>query len=429
MKYLHLISFFVCAFLFSCEKPRIVELPQPSVFVSTAYLKQRTSTIEVNCETINPARINKEEFGIVWSEKPNPTINDNSQYSGNNSTNEGPFTEQIKNIKPGIKYYIRGYIKTGDTYIYSIDYIYEPFAPVGWTRVEDIPRDDNLNVDFAVGVSGSGAVFYTKVQGFEILQPYRFIPNNNFWVKERNTQDIVYDKFIFDLQYGVDKMAYIYGGGYIKNPYSPQGKTYVSNVGTEIGQLVDFPGEKGPLIGFGAGNRGFVIEGKSNPSMYAYDYESFDWAKMKELPFKSFYKLKATRTKKGGLILLESTPLEKKGIKVYSYNFSDDSWEQLPDFPADDRNEGTAFEVNGRTFYGLGISKVTGAGVKDIWEFDSINKTWKKYGEYPGAASIGLSKVKIDNSLCFGLGYGASSTQIGTYRQFQAYDMWIFQPK
>lgn len=429
MKYLFSILFFIGLFLSSCEKPRIAELPQPTVLVSTAYLIQGTSIIEVNCETINPARVNKEEFGIVWSERPAPTIKDNLQYSGNNSTNEGPFTEQIRNIKIGIKYYIRGYIKIGDTYIYSTDFVYEPLSPLGWTRVEDIPRDNNLNIDFATSVSGATAVFYTKVQGFELLQPYKFIPFNNFWTKDRNTQDILYDRFIFDLQYGVDKMAYIYGGGYIKNPYSAQGKTYVSTVATEIGQLVDFPGEKGPLIGFGAGNRGFVIEGKNNPSMYAYDYQSFDWSKMSNPPFKDFYKIKATRTKNGGLALLESSPLEKKGVKVYAYSFSNDTWQQLPNFPADDRYEGTAFEVNGRTFYGLGISKVTGAGVKDIWEFDSVSKTWKKYGEYPGTASINISKVKIDNFMCFGLGYGAAPTQIGTYRQFQAYDMWIFRPQ
>jgi hypothetical protein len=420
---------FVSYLILACEKPKIVDLPQPTVLVSSAYLKLNTSILEVNCESINPARVNKEEFGIVWAEKPNPTINDNKQYSGNNSTNDGPFSEDIRNIKPNTRYYIRGYIKIGDNYIYSPDYVYEPFLPAGWSRVDDIPRDGNINVDFAVSRIGDKAVFFTKVPGAEVLQPYSYIPFNNFWVKERNTQDLIYDKFNFDLQYGVDKMAYIYGGGYIRNPYAAQEKKYVRTVDTEIGQLVDFPGELGSTVGFGASTRGFVIEVKKNPSMYAYDYDSFDWQKMKNPPFTDIYKIKAVRTKTGGLVLLESNPLEKQGIKVYAYTPKSDTWEQLPDFPADDRNEGTAFEVDGRTFYGLGISKNTGAGAKDIWEFQPATKSWKKYGDYPGAASISLAKVKIGSFLCFGLGYGASPTQIGTYRQFQAYDMWIFRPK
>ncbi len=415
--------------MLACEKPRIVDLPDPIVLVSSAYLKLNTSILEVNCESINPARVNKEEFGIVWAEKPNPTINDNSQYAGNNSTNDGPFTEEIRNIKPNIRYYIRGYIKIGERYIYSADYVYEPFLPAGWSRVDDIPRDGNLNIDFAVARSGDRAVFYTKEPGAELLQPYSYFPFNNFWSKDRNTEDLIYDKFNFDLQYAPDKMAYIYGGGYIRNPYAAQEKKYIKTVNTEIGQLVDFPGELGPAIGFGASNRGFVIEAKNNPSMYAYDYESFDWQKMKDPPFSNFYKIKAARTKTGGLILLESNPIEKQGIKVYAYTPKSDTWEQLPNFPADDRNEGTSFEINGRTFYGLGISKNTGAGLKDIWEFQPDTKSWKKYGEYPGSGNISLAKVKIGSFLCFGLGYGASPTQIGTYRQFQAYDMWIFRPK
>jgi hypothetical protein len=429
MKKKLLIYLFLGYLVLACEKPRIVDLPQPTVLVSSAYLRLNTSIIEVNCESINPARVNKEEFGIVWAEKPSPTVKDNFQYAGNNSTNDGPFTQQIRNVKTGIRYYIRGYIKIGENYIYSPDYIYEPFLPLGWDRVDDIPRDGNINVEFAVAKSGDKAVFYTKELGAEILQPYGYFPYNNFWAKDRNTQDVVYDKFNFDLQYAADKMAYIYGGGYVRNPYAAQEKKYVRTVDTEIGQLVDFPGELGPTVGFGASNRGFVIEAKKNPSMYAYDYESFDWQKMKDPPFTSFYKLKAARTKTGALILLESNPLEKQGIKVYAYTPKSDSWEQLPNFPADDRNEGTAFEINGRTFYGLGISKTTGAGIKDIWEFQAATKTWKKYGEYPGAGNISLAKVKINNFLCFGLGYGASPTQIGTYRQFQAYDMWIFKPQ
>ncbi len=422
--------FIIFLALISCEKRDAFQFIEPEIFVSTAYLKSNKTTIEVNCETINPSSVNKEEFGICWAEHPEPTIKDNYQYSGNNSVEEGPFTEQILNAKPNIKFYIKGYMRVAGKEYYSKDYIYDPQIAVGWRRLEDIPRDKNLiNLPIAYLINNTTPAFQRKNLGFEEAYELLYNDAGGFWSSTKTAQPMVYEPFVCDIEYGNNKFDFIKGGGYqIENPLIGKRK-YLKKTSTGTYNIIDdFPGENVKTVGFGAGNKAFVIEIKAKPNMYAFNEENFTWEKMKSPPFENFTNLKATRANGNGLVILENELAANSKLKVYFYNFTDDSWQQLADFPGGDRLGGVLFSIKNKVYFGLGEMKGTENGLKDFWEFDLITQKWTQIANYPGVGSSNVAYVKKGNSIFIGLGYSSLLTGIGTSRKFMAYDFWEFSP-
>jgi Galactose oxidase, central domain len=417
--------------LFSCVEKPTFGFIEPEIFVSTAYLLSFGNTIEVNCETINPSSINKEEFGICWSEKPNPTKKDNYQYAGNNSIQEGPFSKQITNIKPNTTYYIKGYMKIKGKDVYSKDFIYNPEIAKGWNRLEDIPRVNNLlNLPFAYLQSNSIPAFKRKLAGFEESVDYIYNDQARFWFNTvSNSKLMVYDQFFADIEYGPGKFDTFSGGGYIISN-SISGKTkYLKAAKTETySKIDDYPGADGPAVAFGAGNKGFVIEVRPNPDLWAFNEEDFQWEKMKKPPFSNFTGIKATRANGDAIVVLENALDKNEKNQVYLYNFQADNWTQLENFPGIDRVGGILFSIKNNVYFGLGEQKNNENGLKDVWEYNLSTKKWIQISNYPGAGSTNLAYVKKGNSVYIGMGYSSLLTDIGTSRKFPSYDFWEFRP-
>jgi Galactose oxidase, central domain len=418
--------------LFACEDKEALQFIEPEVFVSTAYLKPNETTIEVNCETINPSSVNKEEFGICWAEKPGPVITDNYQYSGNNSKEEGPFVEQILNVKPNTKYYIRGFMRVNGRDVYSKDFIYDPVIAKGWYRLQDIPRiKDIINLPIAFLQNNAIPTFKRKLIGFE--ESYDFVFNDaaKFWSGNVNDSKImVYDQFTSDIEYAPGKFDFFLGGGYqIENSINGKRK-FLKKASTSTYPTVEnYPGADVPAVAFGAGNKGFVIEVKANPNMYAFNEENFLWEKMKSPPFANFTNIKATRANGNGIVILENALANNSSkLKVYFYEFKTDTWQQLDDFPGLDRIGGILFSIKNKVYFGLGEQKVTENGLKDMWEYDLDSKTWTQIANYPGSGSTSIAFVRKENSVFIGMGYSSILTDISTSRKFMAYDFWEFRP-
>lgn len=417
--------------LLSCVEKPSFQFVIPEVFVSTAYLINNGSAIEVNCETINPSSINKEEFGICWSDKPNPTIKDNYQYSGNNSIQEGPFSEQITKFKPNTVYYIRGYMRIEGKDVYSKDFIYNPEIAKGWNRLEDIPRINGfLNLPIAYLSGNNTPTFKRKVAGFEESVDFYYYDLGRFWPSTLSAfEPMIYNQFYADIEYDTGKFDVITGGGYrIENTISGKAK-YVKTARTStFNKIEDYPGAEAPAVAFGAGNKAFVIEVKPNPNMWAFNEEDFLWEKMKEPPFNNFTGIKATRANGNGLVILENNLEKNSKLIVYFYDFKTDTWTQLEDFPGTDRLGGVLFNIKDKVYFGLGEQKGTENGLKDFWEFNTSTKKWIQIANYPGAGSSNIAYVKKSNSVFLGMGYSSLLTEIGTARKFMAYDFWEFKP-
>jgi hypothetical protein len=428
-KYSILILFLFCNL--GCEKKEILQLIEPEIFVSTAYISSSSISIEVNCELVNPSSVIIEEYGICWAEKPMPTIKDGYQYSNNNTTEEGPFSELIANSKSNTKYYIRGYIRVAGKDIYSKEYIYEPKLALGWNRLDDVPRVKGvLNLPNAFLQGNSIPTFLRKQAGLE--ESYEFVFNDlgNFWSNDiKATGKMIYNQFTADIEYDIGKFDFISGGGYqIENIISGK-KKYLKNAKTNTFNVIDdYPGADVASIGFGAGNKAFVIEVKPNPKMYAFNEENFLWETMKNPPFENFTGIKATRANGNGIVILENEIEKDAKMKVYYYNFNTDSWNIWDDFPGPDRVGGVLFSIKNKVYFGLGEQKVNESGLKDIWELDLTTKKWRQLVNYPGGGSTNIAFVKKGNSVYLGMGYSSILTTIGTSKKFIAYDFWEFRP-
>jgi hypothetical protein len=412
--------------MIGCEPVEKIELVKPTIFVSTAYLLNDKKTIEVNCETLNPSSYNKEEFGIVWGEKQNPTIDDNFQYSGNNSKEEGPFTEQIKNSKPSTTLYIRGYMKVDGIYVYSKDFIYDPTEIKGWTRLEDLPREGNQILPDADG--GPLTIFYQKLPGFEEVVAYSY---TRFWSKVPDfgfVSPMIYDQYRFQIEYAPGVFDNVIGGGYTISTLDRK-KNYRKFIGSRtFSPLAEYLPNPGPAVGFGAGNRGYVIEKKEKPIMWGLDEDKFEFTRFSDPPVSNFTDLKAAGEGKYGLLLAINDKSKNNKIKSYLYINDTNEWIQVDDFPGENRTGSVLFVLKNKAYFGLGQNVFSGEGFKDFWSFDFSTKKWSKAVNYPGAGSINVPFAKVGNSIFIGSGYSSLKTDIGTSTQFVAYDFWEFRP-
>jgi N-acetylneuraminic acid mutarotase len=128
------------------------------------------------------------------------------------------------------------------------------------------------------------------------------------------------------------------------------------------------------------------------------------------------------------MVILENLFQTNYKMKVFWYDFENDAWQQLEDFPGKDRTDGVMFSVKNKVYFGLGMQKNDEAGLKDIWEYDLITKKWTQLTDYPGTGSTNVAHVKKGNSIYLGMGYSSIVTPIGTSRKFIAYDFWKFTP-
>jgi hypothetical protein len=410
--------------LFGCQEDHIPKQIEPEIFVSSAYITERTNgQIIVNCESINLSSVLKKEFGICWSETPNPTLNNNKQISGENSNNEGPFEEQIRIFKPNTIYYIRAYIIIENKVIYSNDYVFNPNYAEGWSRKEDIDRNNTINTGFTNGGTFTIAV-YRKVKGQEKVLITFFNPFGNYWLPETIEEPYLRDPINVKLQYGDNLTDYLTIGGFnLENEFSNK---YIfqnlirSGIYNKLGQL---PTDNPNYWVFTAGRELFYLQKNDPKNIWSYNYDTFLWTQRatdSTIPL-----VNPSGFRIGNKAMILDTQSEDERIYLFDKNTL--KFEFLGNKPGIKRKNALAIEVNNKLIYGLGVSN-NGKGLKDLWEYDLTAKKWKQLADYPGAGSVNLNAFAINNSLFIGLGYSAFNSAIDTEIYFQAYDFWQYRP-
>lgn len=416
----YIIFFFLFLFFFNCEKERIITQIEPETFVSTAYIPKNGKGIEVNCESINPSAVVKQEFGICWSEKPNPTINDFKQQSGQNSANEGPFVEQILNFKPNTIYYIKAYIKTEDKIIYSEDFVYFPIFPKGWDRLEDIARDNTSNLPFAKILNGRLEV-QRKINGFEEIKKYNLNIEGGFWLPETAEDSYLREPFMAEMEYSDKKYDQIVGAGYfLENPLN-QKKLYQKTVNTTIYKnLNELPSSENQFWSFGHKNELILLEKNSKPAAWFLNYDTFLWNSLALKNIPNF------TNPVGSNLGVTSLILDKNQFENELYEYKDETFTKLGSLPGLKRKDPFIISVDHKIIYGLG-SAINGKGLKDLWLFNAQSKTWSQLPDYPGAGNLSLAAVQYNGALYIGLGFATFNSKINTERVFQAYDFWRYK--
>ncbi len=103
--------------------------------------------------------------------------------------------------------------------------------------------------------------------------------------------------------------------------------------------------------------------------------------------------------------------------QVWEYTPASDSWRRLGDFPGAARYKGVSFAHNGLGYFALGQGD---AGyLKDVWEFNPTNETWTRLADFPG----------IERSQAFSFDFGGLSyVGGGNSTSSQPVDFWAFDP-
>lgn len=77
--------------------------------------------------------------------------------------------------------------------------------------------------------------------------------------------------------------------------------------------------------------------------------------------------------------------------EVWQYDFDNDNWVDLPNFPGSASYSGIGFQINGKLFYGLGNK-----GENEFWEFDPHAINWTRLIDFPGTARSNMIHFTIN---------------------------------
>ncbi len=301
-----------------------------------------------------------------------------------------------------------------------------------WTRKKDCPENlsasiipngfaNNENIIFNVPLSTG----ITGVRGGNNVY-WEYNPQADEWtLKYENTHSTILRTGFFSFSFNDN---YYWGGGlgninytdnlYI-NKYSPTNNTNELVFNFRHYLIYDAQNHTYPQMlyssAFEINNNAYILGGLLStdyPELPFFKYsETNEMEKLKSFDNTFDYKYWYGAT--GFVIngkLYFGTGVTDKGLtsEFWCYDPVADSWTKLPDFPSDSRCFSVGFSINGKGYIGLGSTDDwninTSNSLKDIWEFNPANNTWKELANFPGGGKSGASTVVLNNKayICFG---------------------------
>ncbi len=87
---------------------------------------------------------------------------------------------------------------------------------------------------------------------------------------------------------------------------------------------------------------------------------------------------------------------------IWEYNPSDDTWKRMADYPGPDRQLGIGFSIGDKGYVGLGRN--ADSLLNDVWEYDSLNDSWLELDTFPGIGKVSATAFTIGNLAYVGTG-------------------------
>ncbi len=85
----------------------------------------------------------------------------------------------------------------------------------------------------------------------------------------------------------------------------------------------------------------------------------------------------------------------------------DAPWSKLSDFPAEPRDQGISFSINGKGYVGLGRGQINNyAFLNDLWEFDPITESWTAKAGFPGVHGYEVAAAATTNDNAYLIAQG-----------------------
>jgi hypothetical protein len=424
----------------SCETiQRDIELPLPEVFLTSTITDITQTKVQVRGERGNVRNNDSDVFGVVYSEKPLPTIEDSKLSI---AANNGSFDVTASNLKSNTVYYFRAYIQTKDKVYYSNQLISSGQYDNRWKRQDDIPEKFKYYTGtLFFYLTADGKIILTLLNaedsnsGFLPFWNYYFDYENGFtdkktWFKIRN--------FNFPFITGVQEMMImnpsldrtIVGGGFSINGNLPIPRVYNKRI-IFMGQdgITEFttpmPTE-GETIGMNVGTRFYAVETRNLGTIW--EYTNLEAQRRNTHTFQNLGRVMAAGTKDKGYVISEGLVPNIKGGILYEYDAITDNWTTKRAFTGEDRRDGIMFECKGKIYYGLGKGKKSGQILKDIWEYTPAEDNWKQVAFYPGNGNINLVQTQRNGVVYLGMGYQTTLTDVNGVKFSGVKDMWTFTP-
>ncbi len=415
----------------SCKPEKEVIPVAPRITLLSVYSVDATQ-VEAKIELTGMGKAGGNEYGVVWSDRPTPTVADNKKPLV--TVPEVTIsTLLIPELTLGATFYVRAYVRLADAYFYSNEITLFHQAPFIWRSLANIKWSDKSNLVNSVAING-GILIVRPTDAFN-TETWYYIPARDTWeqLKDLIFRPSRFEPLLFKLnQFGNE--AVFFGGGYQINEQIPGKHIYKKDFwqynffygGTEE-EWSDFPFGYSTLTHFTLDTRTYVIENRTNSSTWML-LNGIVWHKKSNFPGPFLGNFVGFSIGPKGYIVVEDLSTAGKTKSLYEYNPDTDTWVQKADFPGEDRMNGVAFSVKDKGYYGLGQAKNAPTGFRDIWQYNPVSDTWEKFTDYPGIGNVQVTANTIGEKAYLGLGLQVRPSAAGVEEYLPATDFWELKP-
>jgi len=103
-----------------------------------------------------------------------------------------------------------------------------------------------------------------------------------------------------------------------------------------------------------------------------------------------------------GYVCLGKTDINSMAsTQLWEYDMQANTWLEKQPFPVEQRSQAIGFTINGKGYIGLGMN-LTYFLFKDLWQYDPVMDTWQQKSNFPGVLKVYVdppSCIVIDNKM------------------------------
>lgn len=434
MRYLSVVFLLVIGLMVGCQTVENPTLETTLVVkISDAYSTGANSgEASVLFQNFSPEAIS--EMGVVWGTKSRPTVADSRQSLTKVRQSKGYFFT-LPDLVQTRTYYVRAYyVQNGELQYSDDEVVFRHSFSIGWIPVQSPILDEGRYVSAdGLTFSGSGGayVFYAVDKQRNLGKELIFYPGFDDWSSRfqrdfRPTdQPMRYEPFVAELELPNVK-ATVTGGGYYLNS---RGEKFFLRDYTIRGIAgykwePQYPGAEAPTTSFSIGVFAYIMEQLPNGKLWQFDAQSIRWKAVNTTPTSQQGRYVSIDAGERAYVMFE--PANRAlSPALYEYEAATNRWIKMPEFPGENRRMGVAFHYNGNCYFGIGESVANTKGLRDIWRFDTQNRTWKLINYYPGRGNANLIAATMNDNLY--IGFGQHILKGGAPEDVN--DFWRFYPE
>ncbi|HMQ62975.1 MAG TPA: T9SS type A sorting domain-containing protein [Flavilitoribacter sp.] len=154
-------------------------------------------------------------------------------------------------------------------------------------------------------------------------------------------------------------------------------------------------------VGCGRGLNAFIDSSKNEDDVWAYDFNTGEWAEKNPFPGGKIRNAAAFTLGEYGYIVTGHDGGNYQKL-FWRYNPAADQWEKLPDFPGAARSHIVAFSIGDKGYVGLGGTQ--SAYFNDFYSYDPQTAEWSAVSSFPGLARWRAFAFVIDGQAYVGGG-------------------------